>query len=148
MLEDAPRTARIRGGWGSLPDNSFRGMNYAANFVQFYDDKNYPHYEPVSHPQLDGVFFFNKKEIPSVCPCMTAILKANYGNITAETIYSDIAGYQQTGDNTVVVMDPAGQQIWVSWSQFGEDINGYERSPIHVRLSDFWSEDSLGTFAQ
>ena len=39
---------------------------------------------------------------------MATILISEHGKITAETLYRDIAGYQATGDNTVVVMDPAG----------------------------------------
>lgn len=74
---------------------------------------------------------------------MATILISEHGKITAETLYRDIAGYQATGDNTVVVMDPAGQQIWVSWSQFGARVDGYARSPIHIRLSDFWGNDTL-----
>jgi hypothetical protein len=32
---------KIHGGWASAPDMSFRGMDYAANYVNLYDDKNY-----------------------------------------------------------------------------------------------------------
>jgi hypothetical protein len=35
---------RIEFGVSSVPDNQFRGINYAANFVQNFDDKNYTHY--------------------------------------------------------------------------------------------------------
>ena len=116
MLNEADRTMKIHGGWASLPDNLFRGMDYAANFVDFYDDHNYTHYNQVDHPELDGIFFLNKHVQPSDDRCMASIITEQYGRITAETIYRDIAGYQATGTNNVVVMDPAGQQIWVSWS--------------------------------
>lgn len=49
-LAGAKRTMKIHGGWASLPDNTFRGMNYAHNFLYLYDDKNYTHYDPVYHP--------------------------------------------------------------------------------------------------
>ncbi len=49
-LLSASRTMKIHGGWGSLPDNTFRGMDYAANYVNFYDDKNYPYYNNESYP--------------------------------------------------------------------------------------------------
>ena len=124
-------------GYGSLPDNTFRGHDYAANFVMVYDDKNYTHYSQV-HPQLDGIFFYDKQVQPSGNPCIGAILNATHGQITAETLYRDVAGYDQTGDAQVIVMDPAAQEIWASWSQYGASVNAYERSPIHIRLSDFW----------
>ena len=60
MLTGAHRTMKIHGGWGSAPDNSFRGMDFASNFVSFYDDNDYFFYEPQYHPQLEGVFFLNK----------------------------------------------------------------------------------------
>jgi len=40
-------------------------------------------------------------------------------------------------------MDPEGQQIWASWSQYGAPINAYERSPMHIRLSDFWGNNEM-----
>jgi len=46
----------------------------------------------------------------------------------------------------MVVMDPAGQQIWASWSQYGAAVNAYERSPIHIRLSDFWGQETSTGF--
>jgi len=46
-------------GYGSLPDNTFRGMDYSAGFVTFYDDKNYTRYND-AHPQLEGVFFYDR----------------------------------------------------------------------------------------
>ena len=59
FLNSVDRTAMIHLGWGSLPDRSFRGYDYAANILYAYDDKNYTHYSE-AHPQLDGVFFYNK----------------------------------------------------------------------------------------
>jgi len=41
----------------------------------------------------------------------------------------------------MVVMDPAGQQIWASWSS-QTAVKAYTRSPIHIRLSDFWGESA------
>lgn len=127
-------------GWGSLPDNTFRGMDYAANMLYYYDDKNYTHYTDV-HPQLNGLFFYDKQVQPSGNPCMGNILKGAHGKITPETLYRDVAGYHQTGDAQVVVMDPEGQQIWASWSQYGDSVYAYQRAPIHIRLSDFWGND-------
>jgi hypothetical protein len=47
-------------GIGSVPDKLFRGFDYAANFLFMYTDKNYTHYDKLSHPQLDGIFYYDK----------------------------------------------------------------------------------------
>lgn len=70
--------------------------------------------------------------------CLGSILTEAHGKITPEVMYRDVAGYHSTGDAQVIVMDPEGQQIWASWSQYNAPINAYTRSPIHIRLSDFW----------
>jgi hypothetical protein len=130
---------KIHAGFGSLADNTFRGIDYASNFLYLYDDKNYTHYDPVSHPQLDGTFYFNKHMQPNDDQCIANILKENYGQITAETLYREVTALEETGDNKWVVMDPAAQEIWAAWSKFGTEIEAFTRSPIHVRLNDFWS---------
>lgn len=143
MLLSTNRTMMIHGGWASLPDNTFRGMNYAANLLHLFNDRNYYGYNDYSQPQLDGVFFFNKLIQPSDNPCMGNILREQHGRINVETMYRDIVGYHQTGDINWVVMDPAAQDIWAAWSQYGTTINAYERSPIHIRLNDFWTKDPI-----
>ena len=139
-LLSARRTMKIHGGWSSLPDNTFLGMDYAANFVSFYSDTNYTMYNPYSHPQLDGIFFLDKHSQPSGDPCLPNTLSASYGHITPETLYRDVVGFSQTGDNKWTVMDPASQELWTAWSQYDAQVNAFERSPIHVRLNDFWTE--------
>jgi hypothetical protein len=96
---------KIHLGFGSLPDNTFRGLDYAHNFVTFFDDSNYTHYSD-SHPQLDGIFYYDKHVQPSNNVCLGNILKEKHGKITAETLYSDIPGYHKTGNAQMVVMDP------------------------------------------
>lgn len=96
-LLNSQRTMKIHLGFGSLPDATFRGVDYAANFVNFYDDKNYTHYSD-AHPQLDHVFYYDKHVQPSGDYCVGNILKANHGMITAETLYADIPGFHKTGN--------------------------------------------------
>jgi hypothetical protein len=48
-LNSAHRTVRIHLGFGSLPDKTFRGFDYAANLLNTYDDKNYTRYSD-AHP--------------------------------------------------------------------------------------------------
>ena len=98
----------IHNGWGSVPDNSFRGVDYAHNYIKFYDDHEWTIDFNEAHPQMDGVFYWDKFVQPSYNPCMGQILQDNYGQITPELIYRDIAGLHATGDTQVAVMDPAG----------------------------------------
>ena len=93
-------------GFGSLPDNTFRGVDYATNVLIFYDDKNYTRYDSVAHPQLDGVFFYDRRVQPSTDTCVANILKSKHGFITPETLFRDVAGYHSTGNAQVCVMDP------------------------------------------
>lgn len=58
-MNSAKRTAAIHLGFGSAADKSFRGYEYAANYLADYDDKNYTRYS-TAHPQLDGVMYFDK----------------------------------------------------------------------------------------
>lgn len=143
MLQTTNRTMQIHLGYGSLPDKLFRGVDYASNFVTFYDDKNYTHYSQ-AHPQLDGIFYYNKFVQPSGDVCINSILQAQYGHVTPATMYEDVAGFHETGNAQVIVMDPEGQQIWAAWSQYGAPINAYERSPMHIKLSDFWGNTQDG----
>jgi len=138
LLQATNRTMKIHLGFGSLPDNTFRGVDYASNFVTFYDDKNYTHYTK-SHNQIDGVFYYDKGIQPDGDVCLSGVLNLNHGKITPATLYQDAAGFHQTGNAQVIVMDPLSQELWASWSQYGAPVNAYERSPIHIRLNDFWT---------
>ena len=59
MFKNTDRTMMIHLGVGSAADNSFLGVNHAKNVIDFFDDKNYPFYADY-HPQLNGVFFYDK----------------------------------------------------------------------------------------
>lgn len=58
-FSDTKRTMRIHLGVSSLPDNEFRGFNYASNIIENFDDSNYTDYGP-NHPKLEGVFYYDK----------------------------------------------------------------------------------------
>lgn len=106
MIQSTKRTVQIHLGFGSLPDNTFRGVDYASNFATIYDDTNFPRYDVNWHPQQTNVFFYDKKSQPSQNTCVANILKANVGAITPSILYSDVAGYHESGNAMVCVMDP------------------------------------------
>jgi len=74
FLTETKRTMMIHTGWGSLPDNSFRGADIAANFVKFYDDKTWIAPFTAAHPQMDGVFYYDKLLQPSDNACIGSVL--------------------------------------------------------------------------
>lgn len=90
---------------------------------------------------MNGIFYYDKFVQPSSNPCVGNILQSFHGEITAETLYRDVAGYHSTGDTQVAVMDPAGEQIWVSWSAYKTNQKAYTRSMLHIKLSDFWTHE-------
>jgi hypothetical protein len=108
MFEATNRTMMVHLGFGSSADKSFMGVDYSANFVTFYNDKDYTHYS-AAHPQMDGVFFYDQHVQPSNDQCVGNILTQAHGKINPETLYADVAGYHATGNAQVVVMDPEGQ---------------------------------------
>lgn len=136
-LSDTRRTMRIHLGVSSLPDNDFRGFNYASNILQNFDDKNYTDYGP-NHPQLDGVFYYDKTIQPTNNACVGQILSANWGNITPATLYREVSGFSYTGDTQMVTFDLQSREIWCSFSEYGTNVKAYLRSPIHVKLNNFW----------
>jgi hypothetical protein len=86
LLTDTYRTAMIHLGVGSAPDNTFRGVDYSANDLIFYSDKNYTHYSTLYHPKYDGIFFYDKYVQPSGNTCLKNIIDANYGSLTPEIL--------------------------------------------------------------
>ncbi|TNV78591.1 hypothetical protein FGO68_gene14312 [Halteria grandinella] len=138
ILTDTYRTAMIHLGVGSAVDNTFRGVEYASNDLIFYDDQNYTRYSTDYHPQYDNLFYYDRHVQPSASTCLKSIFDANYGSITPEMLYKTVGGYHKSGDATIVVMDPAGQKMWIGFSQHMATINAYERSPLYVDLTQFW----------
>lgn len=145
MLQDTTRTMMIHFGLGSLPDKTFRGGDMAHNFITFYDDKNYTHYRP-EHPQFDGIFYYDKGIQPSVDLCIGSITKGVHGQIVPENMFRDIAGFHETGDAQVIVMDPEDQVIWGMWSLYNSTINAYTRAPIRIDLKKFYTPSTDSNF--
>jgi len=59
-LNEANRTMMVHLGWGSASDSSFVGADYTKDWVKFYDDKSWLGQFSSAHPQMDGVFYYDK----------------------------------------------------------------------------------------
>jgi len=91
-LEDTKRTMKLHIGIGSESDNQFRGIEYASNKITVFDDTNYTYYTP-SHPQLEGVMFWDKHVQPSGDSCVGEILQSSHKQITMETLYRNVTAF-------------------------------------------------------
>jgi len=73
LFIETERTMKIFLGIGSLADNSFRGVEYAHNIINFYDDSNYTHFS-TAHPQMENIFYLDQEVQPSGNTCVGSIL--------------------------------------------------------------------------
>lgn len=127
---------RIHIGLGSKSDNSFRGIQYAHNKVQVFDDSNYIYTD--AHPQLDGVMFFDKHVQPSGDSCVGDILKATYGNITPSVLFRDVVGRHNTGDAHWAVYDLHNNVAWMAFAEYRTAVPAHKRNPIYVDFNPYF----------
>jgi len=59
-IYNTDRTCRIHIGLGSAESNSFEGLDYSWKVVDVFNDHNYTSYNDLSHPEMEGVVFFDK----------------------------------------------------------------------------------------
>jgi len=136
-LAQTKRTMRIHIGLSSLASNEYRGLDYSSNILLNFNDKNETVYGP-QHPQMDGVQYFDKHVQPSNDECVGNILKNSLGNITPATLYREVAGFHKTGNTQMCAIDVTLRELWLSYAEFGTNIDAFKRPPIHVKLNDFW----------
>jgi len=67
-------------------------------------------------------------------------LKSRWGSMTAATLYRDVAGISRTGDTQVCAFDVNNREIFVSYSEYKTAREAFYRSPIRVKLNDFWGK--------
>lgn len=49
-------------------------LEYSQNILNNYDDTNYTHYNPKSHPNKTGIAYFDKHVQPSGDSCVGSLL--------------------------------------------------------------------------
>lgn len=113
ILWNANRTYDMMLGVGSLNDNSFRGFRYNYIELLMYTDQNWSAPFSPSHPQMDGVVYWDKND---GSPCMANILYPNYGNITAEMMFRNITSQRQSGDTIVAVYSYQTNEVYLSFA--------------------------------
>jgi len=141
-LRNSNRTCSIYVGLGSSVNNTFRIIEYSYKEFNVYDDTNW-HFDE-NHPKMENMLW---KEYRSGTPCFKNILTPAYGNITAETMYRKLAGFGQTGDSQVVVMDFKNNFIYISYPNPITFDPSYVRPILRVNMNRFYDpkilEDTL-----
>lgn len=139
---NAQRTCSIFVGLGDGINNQFRAVEYSHDYVKFFDDKNYPAYP--NHPLMPGLVWIDKHVQPSQDPCMTNLLKQNYGNINPDVIIRQIVSRFQTGNMHIAIYDYGAMDIYLSVcspvSLTEQVVMAYDRPFAKLSLTQLFSE--------
>eukprot|EP00178_Gracilaria_changii_P001991 TRINITY_DN12900_c0_g1_i1.p1 TRINITY_DN12900_c0_g1~~TRINITY_DN12900_c0_g1_i1.p1 ORF type:complete len:117 (-),score=9.78 TRINITY_DN12900_c0_g1_i1:123-473(-) len=85
-LNTTDRTCSVYLGIGSSVNNTYRLIEYAETQFDVYNDKNWKN--DANHPRVDGMIwkaYYDEK------PCFKNHFEPNYGKITPELIYKQVA---------------------------------------------------------
>uniref|UniRef100_A0A6B2L4U1 Acid ceramidase N-terminal domain-containing protein n=1 Tax=Arcella intermedia TaxID=1963864 RepID=A0A6B2L4U1_9EUKA len=138
-IANAKRTCSIHVGLGD-PQN-FKLVEYGYDYIQVYDDVNYPVYE--GHPKMKNLVYVNKHKQPSKEPCLGEALQEGYGSIDAEYLIRYVAAPHQTGDSHAAVYDFAQDSIYVSIASpyiNGSFVPAYDRQYTKFNMTQLFSE--------
>ena len=114
-MQNAHRTCAVFLGCGSLTENKFAVIEYEhADIAVFHPNTSFPGYapQPPQHPLMDDLVYVDKHTQPSGDPCMASILKADYGQITPESLIQLMAKFG-TGDLHSAIFDFGAQHIYL-----------------------------------
>jgi len=112
-IANAKRTCSIWVGLGDGYLNEFRTVQYSHDYIQVYDDFNFPVYPP-AHPQMEGVVFVDKHVQPSHDPCLGSLMQQYYGSLDVTNTIQYITAQLQTGDMHIGVYDFAQNLVYVA----------------------------------
>eukprot|EP01121_Diplochlamys_sp_Union-15-3_P011240 TRINITY_DN3231_c0_g3_i2.p1 TRINITY_DN3231_c0_g3~~TRINITY_DN3231_c0_g3_i2.p1 ORF type:complete len:430 (-),score=64.57 TRINITY_DN3231_c0_g3_i2:65-1327(-) len=137
---NADRTCSIWIGLGD-PVNKFRAVQYSYDYVNIYNDKNFPEYK--NHPRMDGLVYVDKHVQPSTNPCLSSLLQQHYGSIDALTMFQHITAELETGNMHIAIYDFATSFMYVS--NASPYINGtytpaYKRPFVQLNMNELFSQ--------
>ena len=73
-------------------------------------------------------------------PCFKNHFEENYGNITPELIYRQVAPRAEAGDSQVIVMDFANDVIYANYPNPKTCAPGFQRPTIKINLGPRFNE--------
>merc|ERR1739845_62612 len=121
-------------GVGSKTDNSSRAMQYRYADVEVFTDKNWSSPFSPTHPQMDGVFYWYKNGHDE---CMGETIKSEYGNLTAESLYRNIAPLGETGDTIMAVYSFATDEVYIAMAQNFQV--AYNNPVFYLNMTEWWA---------
>eukprot|EP01125_Pyxidicula_operculata_P021953 TRINITY_DN878_c0_g1_i1.p1 TRINITY_DN878_c0_g1~~TRINITY_DN878_c0_g1_i1.p1 ORF type:complete len:425 (+),score=84.40 TRINITY_DN878_c0_g1_i1:435-1709(+) len=138
-IVNAPRTCSIFVGLGD-PTNKFRALEYSYEYVNIYDDVNYPVYP--NHPRYQNVVYIDKHTQPSQNPCLSSLIQKYYGALDVQALIQ-VAAVLGTGDAHAAIYDYAENFMYVTTAS--PYINGsftpaYTRSWTKIDLTKAFAE--------
>jgi len=139
-IVNAPRTCSIFVGLGD-PQNHFRALEYSYEYVNVYDDMNYPVYP--NHPRYKNVVYIDKHVQPSRNPCLSSLIQKNYGKIDALAFIQSIAPMLGSGATHAAVYDYANTYMYVtdaSPAVNGTSVPAYNRPWTRIDLKKAFAE--------
>jgi len=149
-IANAERTCSIWVGVGDGYSNEFRTIQYSHDYIQVYDDYNFPAYLP-QHPLMEGVVFVDKHVQPSHDPCLGSLIQQYYGALNVENTIQYITAQLQTGDMHIGVYDYAENLIYVANASPYNNVTqqytpAYNSQFVMLNMTQVFAEPQPSTF--
>ena len=138
-LKSAHRTCSIHVGVVTAKDNAYKGMWYAADRLEVYDDKSFPQND-TKHWLIDGANYIDKGIQPSKNDCLAILLQEKHGKITMDYLYEQVAARHQTGNCQVLVMNMREMKLYFAFSTFDPRVMAYEKPMFYLDLNELFNE--------
>jgi len=142
IIGDAKRTCRNHVGVGARKDGKMEGVMMSFNELYIFDDKNYTYYSD-AHPQMDGIFYWDKTIQPSDDWCLGSILKENLGKIDADFLVRYAAPIHETGDTQLIGYDFENGLVYIAYSDPIADVKAYLRPLIYLDMKIWLNEKNF-----
>eukprot|EP00010_Vexillifera_abyssalis_P002857 CAMPEP_0201552088 /NCGR_PEP_ID=MMETSP0173_2-20130828/13637_1 /ASSEMBLY_ACC=CAM_ASM_000268 /TAXON_ID=218659 /ORGANISM="Vexillifera sp., Strain DIVA3 564/2" /LENGTH=441 /DNA_ID=CAMNT_0047962507 /DNA_START=21 /DNA_END=1346 /DNA_ORIENTATION=+ len=142
-IANARRTCSIFVGVGDGESNQFRAVEYSHDYVEFYNDHNYPLY--ANHPRMEGLVYIDKHTQPSNDPCFTELLQHYYGEIDPSVTLHNITSQFQTGDMHIAIYDYLENMMYISnagiYDESTQTVDpAYNRQFTRLDMTQMWNE--------
>lgn len=111
-IEDSKRTCSIWVGLGDSQSNEMNIIQYSHENATVYSNENFPYY--TDHPDIKDTIYVDKHVQPSHDPCLGELMNYNWGNITSNYMFQNVAAQLQTGDMHIAVYDYQNRYMFVS----------------------------------
>lgn len=141
FLRNANRTCAIHVGIGDASTNTFRGVQMAKKIFEVFNDTSISYPE---HPVLKGIVYWDRHAQPTKHWCLSDLLKASYGNVTAEQLALAVAPLARTGDTHAITFDYMKMEAFVANARKSSitegDLPAYDRRFTRLDMAKLFAE--------